>query len=65
MTKREFSEAVQVEFEALAREKAAREGFDIENEPHGLFRAFMAAMVENEGELLKEAARRAEAKKGR
>lgn len=59
MTSKELAEIVRQEFEVLARKHAKEQGFDIEHEPNGLFRAFMMAMSYNQGELLKEASRRA------
>jgi hypothetical protein len=45
--------------EDVAREEAARTGFDIANEPHGLFRALATVLARPD--LLKEAIRRTKA----
>lgn len=41
---REFARCASEEIERLAREDAAESGFDIDKEPHGLFRAMMAVL---------------------
>ncbi len=61
LSKEEWAKAVRVEFEALAIKDAEAAGFDYTKEPHGLFRVYMSAMAKNDGELLKEAARRVQA----
>lgn len=60
LTKEELVAATTDELEQMARENAEKVGFDIEKEPHGLFRALMAVM--SEPGTIQEAARRAQAK---
>lgn len=50
------------EHEKVAREHAAEVGFDIEKEPHGLFRACM--MVLSSPELMKTVIERVKARRG-
>jgi hypothetical protein len=57
---KKWATATAIEVEAIAREEAAKRGFDIAKESHGLFRA-MCHVLSNK-DLLTLAARRAKQK---
>jgi len=50
-----LAEAISKEVEIIARHEAAKNGFNVSKEPHGLMRAMMHVL--QRPELLKEAAR--------